>query len=729
MADSNSRPEDDPYWSYLRFFENTRPFTWMKPIGDALYESVYLAGHPGLNTSNSDEPPGSYHSRDVFTPHPTIPDRWKYVTRIDDRVMLVNGEKVLPFPIEGAIGQDPLVHEAVVVGVGKAVPGLLVFRAEEREDLSDKEYLNAIWPSVEDANSRAEQFSQISRDMIAILSHSSPCPRTDKGSMIRAQVYKQYAELIENMYSEAEQDAEGTLRLDISGTESHLLKLCQEELGLVVSKTDAEFFAEGMDSLKAIHLRRLILRDFWMPDSKAIGQNIVFETGTVSSLAEHICAIQSGRQMTQKDEVSVMSELIDKYSSFDPHIPSFEPKSERGAILTGATGSLGVHTLLRLLDDSSITKVYCLTRRDKPKKAIMDTLAQKGHRNVPESQAQKIVALNSALDKPDLGIEPDVLKQMQASVFLIIHTAWPVNFNFPISSFESHIKGLHNLLQFSLSVTLPSPAITLFCSSVSTAFGGASPDEVPETPLPDLHSALEQGYGRSKLVGEHLVSNAVRRAGARAYSLRIGQISGHSTKGLWNDSEAVPLMIRSALTLKALPELDTTCSWFPVDKLADTVVEIAEKCSNDTPPSSPGSVANSNSAESNSSKATTSADHDDNTIYNLTNPYTFPWTTLLTTLQQRGFEFDAVPFNVWLQKLRDSESRGEEQTNPAVKLTDHYNTMYTQSSSGAQPVEQKKFRTEKAERDSATLREGRFRIIEDGILRCYARDWLERWAH
>ncbi|KAK5675556.1 hypothetical protein LTS12_029552, partial [Elasticomyces elasticus] len=192
VADSTTRPEGDPYWNYLKFFENIRQFIWMKPIGNSLYETVYLAGHPGLNASNSNDPPGSFHSHDVFTPHPTIPDRWKYVTRLDDRITLVNGEKVLPLPIEGVIMQSPLVHEAVVVGAGKAVPGLLVFRATGCEGLSDEEYLNTIWPSIEEANARAEQFSQISRDMVSILPYGSHCPRTDKDSVIRAQVYKLY---------------------------------------------------------------------------------------------------------------------------------------------------------------------------------------------------------------------------------------------------------------------------------------------------------------------------------------------------------------------------------------------------------------------------------------------------------------------------------------------------------------------------------------------------------
>lgn len=85
----------------------------MKPVSDDLYELVVLDGYKSKVVSNSDDPPRSFHSNDLFSPHPIIPDAWKHIGRIDDRVTLVNGEKVLPLPIEGRIRSDRLVSEAV----------------------------------------------------------------------------------------------------------------------------------------------------------------------------------------------------------------------------------------------------------------------------------------------------------------------------------------------------------------------------------------------------------------------------------------------------------------------------------------------------------------------------------------------------------------------------------------------------------------------------------------
>lgn len=317
----------------------------MNPLGDSLFECVYLKGHPALTTSNSDEPPGSFHSKDVFIPHPTIPDRWKYASRLDDRITLVNGEKVLPLPIEGYIKQDPLIHEAVVVGLGKAAPGLLILRSQEAESagLSDEEYLEAIWPTIGGANARAERFSQISRDMIAILPYASTFPRTDKGSMIRAQVYSHYAELIDTIYHHAER-VKGESQLDLADTQSLLMRLCRVELGISLSSVEADFFAEGLDSLKATHLRRLVLQHFHLDTS--VGQNVVYETGSIARLAEHICALQSGRTMAAvESDTEVMSRLFQKYSTFSKHLPRPGVFSDTNGLVSKALLALAVTKL------------------------------------------------------------------------------------------------------------------------------------------------------------------------------------------------------------------------------------------------------------------------------------------------------------------------------------------------------------------------------------------------
>ncbi len=70
--------------------------------------------------SNSDDPPNSYHTSDLFVAHATIPNAWKFIGRLDDRITLTTGEKVLPLEIEGCIMQESIVSEAVMFGVERS---------------------------------------------------------------------------------------------------------------------------------------------------------------------------------------------------------------------------------------------------------------------------------------------------------------------------------------------------------------------------------------------------------------------------------------------------------------------------------------------------------------------------------------------------------------------------------------------------------------------------------
>lgn len=138
------RPPGDTAWNYLRILPQVKQFLLMDEIAPGIYECVALDGLKSKSTINSNDPPNSFRTRDLFTRHPKNPHFWKYVSRLDDRLTLVNGEKVLPIPIEGRIRQEALVQEAVVFGDGKTVPGLIIVRADAAANLSDEEFLQHI---------------------------------------------------------------------------------------------------------------------------------------------------------------------------------------------------------------------------------------------------------------------------------------------------------------------------------------------------------------------------------------------------------------------------------------------------------------------------------------------------------------------------------------------------------------------------------------------------------
>lgn len=129
LGNSLNRARGDNSWNYIRIPPLVAKYIWRKPLKDDIYECVYLYGLEALVVTNSDNPPKSFHSKDIFVKHPKL-DAWKHIGRLDDRLTLINGEKVLPVPMEGRIRQDPLTRECCTFGTGRPVPSILVFRAE-----------------------------------------------------------------------------------------------------------------------------------------------------------------------------------------------------------------------------------------------------------------------------------------------------------------------------------------------------------------------------------------------------------------------------------------------------------------------------------------------------------------------------------------------------------------------------------------------------------------------
>ncbi|KAL8969455.1 MAG: hypothetical protein Q9183_001988, partial [Haloplaca sp. 2 TL-2023] len=224
VGTSVNRDPKDHEWAYLRIPQSKMDHIWPRPVTDGQFEFVFLEHYPSRMESNSDNPPKSFYSKDLFSPHPTKANAWKYLGRLDDRVTLTNGEKVLPLPIEGRIKRHPLVKENVVFGVARAIPGLLAFRADAAKGLSDAEFIEAIWPDVEAANQTAESFSQIGKDMIVPIPAGVEFPQADKGSIIRPQMYRAFEKEIDDAYARLDQQQEGDLRLDLVGLEKHLLR-------------------------------------------------------------------------------------------------------------------------------------------------------------------------------------------------------------------------------------------------------------------------------------------------------------------------------------------------------------------------------------------------------------------------------------------------------------------------------------------------------------------------
>lgn len=319
ILSSAYRPREDRAWNYLRPPPHVVPFIKFDLINDEKYECVILDGHKGKTMSNSDDPPNSWRTNDLFVPHHTIPNAWKFVGRLDDRITLLNGEKVLPLSIEGRIRNHPLVREAVVFGIDREVPGLLLFRAMGTSHLENQEFLDQIWPTIQYANSYAEAFSQISREMVAIIPEDVECPLTDKSSIKRGLIYKDFASVVDATYAAAGSPNKSQLRqLTVPELEDWILHALRDR-GYGIEDVTTDFFSIGIDSLQAIHLRGMILKEIDLGGHEAeCPPMIVYDCGNPQRLARKLYAIRNGDDVEdmQGRATSTMRTLIDKYFDF-----------------------------------------------------------------------------------------------------------------------------------------------------------------------------------------------------------------------------------------------------------------------------------------------------------------------------------------------------------------------------------------------------------------------------
>ncbi|KAH7109872.1 hypothetical protein B0J11DRAFT_234772 [Dendryphion nanum] len=648
------RPPGDKAWNYLRILPQVEQFVLMDEIAPGIHECVALDGLRSKSTINSQNPPNSFRTKDLFTPHPVHRHWWKFVSRLDDRLTLVNGEKVLPIPIEGRIRQETLVKESVVFGDGKTVPGIIIVKADEASQTSDSEYLRQIWPAIEDANSRAESFSRIPQELVVIIPSETIYAKTDKGTFIRAQVYAQFKNLIDAAYAKFESDSEvgGSIALPQSELEIYLLKRFREHIGVDLPSTDTDFFAYGVDSLQGMNMWSLMKRELDLGGRHSeLGQNVLYETGNIAGLAQYLHGLRTGVTKSASDHEQVMNNLINKYSSVKK-FGEKDPSRKEAVILTGVTGGLGAHILKQLVQKPNVSEVWCFVRSSTEHGALERTLKSLSSRGIQltRKEISKVVAVPADLSKPDFGLSPSSLEELRSKLTLVIHSAWAVNFNISVQSFEDqHIKAVQSFINFCQSTTHGSPGRFFFCSSVSSAAATPRPGQVPEKQVENIAHVQGTGYARSKYVAEHIVHNSMKDSGADARVLRIGQLAGDSVNGEWNATEGIPLMIQTAVTLGALPALDEEMSWLPVDTAASVVIDL--------------SLSNTDR----------STEHD--LVYHVLNPDRFHWTRdMLPTLAAVGLKFETLPTDQWMEKLRNSDR--DPTKNPPIKLLDWFESKY-----------------------------------------------------
>lgn len=299
-----------------------------------------------------------------------------------------------------------------------------------------------------------------------------------------------------------------------------------------------------------------------------------------------------------------------------------------------------------------------------------------------------------------------------------MHAAWPVSFNVGLAGFRPQLAGLRRLLDLAADVPFRRPARLLFTGSVSSAFNMPAGSVVPEGPLAELAYAAPTGYARSKLVGERICDRAAAAAVAADHKgklpaisinggadedsathshvavIRTGQLSADTEHAIWNEKEAIPLLVRGGAQVGALPRIGNQqdrCQWMPVDTAAQAITELAArmKPASSGPPSGgvswaddvDGGKGHGNGGDGGDRRPAPEPPSSAALFYHLVAPHAFSWNRdFLPAVRAAGLlRFDEVGLPEWLARLRARAAGlgdGAEVRLPAVQLAEYYAATY-----------------------------------------------------
>ena len=646
-------------------------------------------------------------TRDLYVRHPTKSDHWRCIGRNDDVIVLSNGEKLNPVDTESrVVNSHSKITAALVIGHGRFAPGLLleVRDVDVKDPLQRASLVDEIWPSVQVANKEAAGHGQVSKALIMLTSSSKPFLRTPKLSVRRKPTIDLYAQEIEKMYDDFEENSGGieaqsneTIELDLTSP-AGIQNFVRESVASVtgwddIPGEDEDLFMLGMDSLQALRIARAMKAGLSScGNSIEFGPRQVYNNPTINALSAELEKVVTGptgvaaTRNIPSDREDMIESLITKYSIFDTEAPLKEDASTTQdnatngnrpfhIILTGTTGSLGSNILFSLLKNPNVHHVYCLNRSKTAREQYLEFLSSSllpAHAGVTDSLDQRVSFFcTSSLGLPRLGLDEGdhYEKLLHANITHVIHNAWPVNFNLSLTSFTSHVAGIQALVDFCLESDRISRLISaaghmaalIFVSSLSSVTNLSSRTRVSESIVTDPSAPAHTGYGESKYVAERILDEANNRIPhLRTTILRVGQIAGPITNdAIWPAREWLPSLIISSKTLDALPsdlgkmnEID----WIPVDILAESICELVSSIN----------------------------EHDfATTVYHIFNHQVVPWQTLLPVVQKQTGISRTLSLNKWIDFVQQQSDVDEERTdtsestrsNPAKKILQFYQSL------------------------------------------------------
>lgn len=311
-----------------------------------------------------------------------------------------------------------------------------------------------------------------------------------------------------------------------------------------------------------------------------------------------------------------LSSSIQYSPRFDP--PDFRP---RVALLTGATGFLGVNLLRDLLACTSM-EVVCLVRPSSEAGGV-DRLrfVLQSHGLWRTEFAGRLCAIEGDIAEPRLGLSDHEFFLLGKRVDVVYHNAAQINLVLPYRALRTtNVLGTLELLR--LAAIAPVRAFHHVSSLAVFGLDGSElQSEIKEDFCVGFSPRITSGYAKTKWVAEQLVMQAEKR-GLAASIYRPGLITGHSRTGVCNLRDSFSLMLRACLRLGVAPELTGITYLTPVDFVSRAILQLSR-------------------SEAARGKA-----------FHINNPVPVEWQQVIGLIVEGGYAARTAPYKEWLAILR-----------------------------------------------------------------------------
>jgi hypothetical protein len=323
----------------------------------------------------------------------------------------------------------------LVVGNQRAQIALLIVPHHGREP---QEILNSIQPIINEINATSPTHSRLVSDLIQVLPSDAEIPKTQKGSIQRIVADDHFRVVIDDLYRlyEGGNANRLTLTSHAQGLEA-LRSIFGEIFPSALGQPEADLFSLGLDSLTATRIRNAINNQIQLPSPPA--SSVVYDHANLEDLSDYLWSASQSICIAP-DENELAWELVREAKSALKPRRTGKEADLKTILLTGVTGGLGAHILASLQLRTDIKKVIVPIRATSASMAEQRLDQALTARHLPTTLNFEVLAIpESDLDDPNEHL---------SSVTHTIHAAWPVNFNYSLQSYRSHIRNTVRLLNY-----------------------------------------------------------------------------------------------------------------------------------------------------------------------------------------------------------------------------------------------------------------------------------------